>query len=562
MTPRRHNATGLDSLPPELILRILDRAERPTQVSLACTSKYIAGCCHREFSRLRAAYKKYGVSSDLDPSTVPHLIRSALGYADPIDAWSVRSFELWGTRNSWDEWRPFNLQASTPYTVQDGEPLQWSFYEGEMESLVGIFKDEMTEEEQRSAEDELRQGKDGFLKAMLLALLPRLVDVKVVCGASNKSLSWLSNSIQWGKRGATWPPGFAGIRNLAVGVLSGTWRDEVREWLSCYTLMSMLQLPQLRSLQFRGLDVGDDDEDVNGGNNPDRHLLTDDMFKSLPIERLILDDVYYLGHDFIDDLLWAPTALEAFALRGGSSQYHDVVDHFDQIPEALSKFQSASLERFILYNAHQVHGYRCHAYLPSELEPCKNLRHVCVLAEDVEQEAIFTEKMQLGEEKLSGVLGGMFADSLEVLVVSRERNRHDRCRTDLMDTAIAGMVEEECYKGLQAVFLDQLEMTVPPEKERERILFPKAMRAGEQMGVDVYTMMNRREKMHKLDFLVPLGKYDLMTGPHGRKGKEGLELNLRTGEWGPGCNACGKCDDCLKVYPAELWDTTHPNTDY
>lgn len=558
MTPPQHHTPGLASLPPELILRILDLADPLTQVSLACTSKYIAGCCHRQFLRLRAAYQKYGVSSDIDPATVPHLIRSALGYADPIDAWSVRSFELWGRRNSWDDWRPFKLPPSWHYTVQDGEPLRWSFLDGETEALVGVFKDQMSEEEQRSAENELRQGKDGFLKAMLLALLPRLLDVKIVSGACNKSLSWLSNSIQWGKRRATWPPGFAGIRDLAVGVLSGTWRDSASNSLSCYTLMSILQLPRLRTLQLRGLDVVDEEEE-DSGNNTDRHLLTDDMFKSLSIERLILDDVHDLGHDFIDDLLWAPTALEGFALRGSSSQYQDTLDNFDQITTALAKFQSASIERFMLYNAHQVHGYRCSAYLPDELEPCKMLRHVCVLAEDVDQQALFAEKMQLGQEKLSTELEGMFADSLEVLVVARDRERSGLCRTDFMDTAIAGMVEKGCYKGLQAVFLDQLEMTVPPETES--ILFPKAMRAGEEKGVDVYTRTNRREKVHKPDLLVPLGKYDLMTGPFGREGKEGLELNLKTGEWSPGCNACGRCDDCLRVYPAELWDTIRPNAD-
>ena len=144
-------------------------------------------------------------------------------------------------------------------------------------------------------------------------------------------------------------------------------------------------------------------------------------------------------------------------------------------------------------------------------------------------------------------------------MVAGETYRYDLCRTDLMDTAIAGIVEKECYKGLQAVFIDQLEMTVPCEGGR--ILFPKAIRIGEEKGVDIYTRTNRREKVYKPNLLVPLGKYDLMTGLFGREGKEGLELNLGTGEWGPGCNACGRCDDCLKVYPAKLWDTIRPNID-
>lgn len=555
MTPAQRSRTGLASLPPELILRIIDLADPPSQVSLACTSKYIAGCCHSRFLRLRAAHKKYGVSSDLDPSTVPHLIRSALGYADPIDAWSVRSFELWGTRSSWDEWRPFNLEASTPYTVQDGEPLQWSFLEGETEALVGVFKDQMTGEEQRSAEDELREGKDGFLKAVLLALLPWLVDVKIVSGASDRSLSWLSKSFRWGRQRATWPPGFASILDVAVGVSSGTWRDEMNESLSAYTFVSVLQLPHIRSLQFRGLNTGDDDEGDVAEDDTVWHTATEDLPDSLPLERLILDDMHQRNSYFWDHFICEPAALEAVAFRG-SRNYQDY--EFDGLTEALSKWQSASLKRFMLYNAHNVRGYRCSAYHPDELEPCTSLRHVCIPVEDIEQEAEWSPEAQFGQEKISAVVERIFADPLEVLVVSKARDNPGR--PEVMDTAIARMIEEEWYKGLQAVFLDQLEMTESPE--REKILFQKAMRAGEKMGVDVYTKTNRRKKVHELDLLVPLGKYDLLTGPYGRKGKEGLKLDLKTGEWGPsGCNACGRCDDCLKVYVAELWDTIRPNPD-
>lgn len=575
MTPTQHRSTGLTSLPTELVLRVTDFIEPPSQVSLACASRYLASCCHRLFSRRRAAHEKYGVSSDLDPSTVPHLLRSALGFADPIDAWSVRSFELWGTRDSWNDWRPFNLRAGVPYTVQDGEPLRWSFLREETEAMVDVFKEEMTEEEQKSARDELHEGKDGFLKAVLLTLLPRLVDVKIVSGASDESLSWLANTIQWGKRRATWPPGFASIRDLAVGVSSGTWKDETRESLSAYTLVSVLQLPQLRSLHYSGLAVDedeyDDDYESDGVEPVTRHSTTHALIDvclepdSLPLERLVLDDVAYLTHEFRDALLEAPLALEAFSLRGNSDEgVSSRLEDTDSFATTLAKSQAASLRRFMLYNVRNLNGYRSAAYYPDELKPCVDLRQICVVASDVELCAMSNKCDVPGPKELFDTLAESFPDSLEALVLAGdELGAYVKCHgfyTEAMDGAVAKVLgEESCLPALKAVFLEQIETREEPE--RERIFFQETMRAGAEKGVDVYTRTSRRDKVHEIEFLAPLGKYDLLTGPYGRKGKEGLALDLRTGEWGPaGCKACGKCDDCLKVYVPELWDTIRPDT--
>lgn len=567
MTSAQDTRTGLSSLAPELILRIAALAEPRSQVALACAARYFSDCCDHQFRRHRAAHGKYRVSSDLDPSTVPHLVRSALGHADPLDAWHVRSFELWGTRESWDEWRPFNVEASTPSsTLQDGEPLPWSFLGGETEELTGLFT-EMPEEHRASAQDELRDGKDGFLKAALLALLPRLVEVRIVSGASEASLSWLANAVQWGKRGASWPPGFAGVRDLAVGMLSGTWRDEHRERLSAFTLASVLQLPRLESLCFSGLEVledeGDDDEVVNWGHDLAQVTQSMPPAGSLPLRRLVLDNVDNVEDDFRSALLAAPRALEAFSvrpIRNPVGADERTLGDTDLFASDLAKFQSKSVRRLMFYHPERLQGYRCNAFYPEELDPCRGLRQVCLCVEDIELQTLSTSKDCPGRDDFTRLFLKIFPKTLEVLVLHGDTGVHvegEESHAEILDEAVAQLIRRGRLPSLKAVFLEQVETS--GSEERRHILFEKSMAEGHKRGVDVYTRTNRAERRHDLELLAPLGRYDLLSGPHGRKGKEGLVLDVHTGEWAPpGCSACGRCEPCLEVYAPELWDTIRP----
>lgn len=68
-----------------------------------------------------------------------------------------------------------------------------------------VFR-EMSDAQRASARHKLRDGADGFLKVSLVALLPRLVNVKIVSAPSEEALSWLANALQWGRQGPSWTP--------------------------------------------------------------------------------------------------------------------------------------------------------------------------------------------------------------------------------------------------------------------------------------------------------------------------------------------------------------------
>ena len=81
----------LTNLATELVHRIIDFIPPASHIDFACSCKHLNACSADVFKRHRDAQLKYGVASDIDPATIPTLLRSAFGYGDPILAWHVRS---------------------------------------------------------------------------------------------------------------------------------------------------------------------------------------------------------------------------------------------------------------------------------------------------------------------------------------------------------------------------------------------------------------------------------------------------------------------------------------
>lgn len=545
----------LTSLPPELILHILNFTDPPSQFSLACASRRLAACCDRQLRRHQAVHARYGVSSDLDPATVPHLLRSALGHADPIDAWHVRSFELWARARVVAEWRPFDLEAKSDSGLKrGGEPLRWEFRKGEVEGLLGVFGEEMGDGVRAFAEEGLRAGADWFLKAVMLALLPRLVDVKVV--------AWLAHVMRWSSEHT--PPMFASVRSVAVGVASGTWRDSLRGPMYAQPLASILHLPQLESLYFSDLEVGEEDfveQDIAyadghallmGGHSfagPYDYLsdyLPDP--ESAPLRRLTLDRVGDVEGDFRDALLATPRALEALSLRADWTLYDT-----DAWGEEAGNLQAGSLRRLMLYNPDDMRGYPCSAWRPDLLARCvPDLRQTCVAVSDVE--------MQGMDKGFAAMLRAAFPRGVEAMVLFGLTGLHAKGQefpTQFLDDELAGVIRDKAslYPELRAVFLELVEEMTFRKKPGERACFPGVMEAGREMGVEVFTRTSGRGRARwGPEFLAPLGRYDLRTAPHWREGREGMVLDFGTGEWVEDCGCCGRCESCLKVYTAEVWD--------
>ncbi|KAL2106790.1 hypothetical protein VUR80DRAFT_6207 [Thermomyces stellatus] len=151
-------STGLTSLSPELILRVIDHSDSQSRCRWPAP---------RNTSPTAAAASSTAIRLPTG-STASHptwILRSVLGYEDPFEPW------------------------------HDGKLLQCPFLEEEVERLLGVFGKEMDDKLRGPAEEGLRAGKDWFLKAVLLALLPRLVYIKVAAGINRKALAWLAHSM-------------------------------------------------------------------------------------------------------------------------------------------------------------------------------------------------------------------------------------------------------------------------------------------------------------------------------------------------------------------------------
>ena len=87
MDVTRHSP--LLKLSTEIIQEIIDYVDFASHFDFACTCKRIFSCSLNVLQRHRDAHIKYCIISDLDPLTVPTLLRSAFGLDDPLPAWCV-----------------------------------------------------------------------------------------------------------------------------------------------------------------------------------------------------------------------------------------------------------------------------------------------------------------------------------------------------------------------------------------------------------------------------------------------------------------------------------------
>ncbi|KAF9697845.1 hypothetical protein EKO04_004173 [Ascochyta lentis] len=185
----------------EVLCLIIDQLPFSSHFDFACTCKRLAVASQYVLRRHQEAYAKFLVASDLDRTTVPLLLESAFG-TDKISAWHVRSFEVWRDRTSSDEWETYSLYTPVNFGLDEivsdlnimglqqllgkvGRHLDWH----EEYSYEGINREK--------AFAQLERGCDGLLKALLVAKLPRLRDLKLVTRSqvTGSTLSWLKTLI-------------------------------------------------------------------------------------------------------------------------------------------------------------------------------------------------------------------------------------------------------------------------------------------------------------------------------------------------------------------------------
>ena len=554
----------LTSLATELILQIIEYIPCASHLDFACTSQHFLACSSDVLARHETAFLKYKVTSDLDPITVPSLLRSAFGYSDPIPAWHVRSLEIWN-----DGYTPVRGQtpASKTNTNTEGSivPRTWDSHYGPVEEYVQqVNCCDDTGDLCESVRDQIYEGFPGFLTATLIANCPRLIDVKFVktsrdyVGDSKACLFWLRVLMKGTISQATvCKPGFSSLTHVAVGVESTQANTMASPYIepsaNIDLLIQLLRLPCIESIYIKDF-VSQQDDEMDDYS----HLLPENCSS---IKHLFFDNCDTLGQTFCIALLEAPKELISVAFRAGEGDLHDV----DSIVSGLGGTGERTIESLMFYGYQrgQTHGYRCSAYRPEELNEFDVLKNICINFRDVELDAVYT----LDGDKLDYETDGAYLErffvnafppTMETLTFWGEAGDvfvawEPSIRTGVED-ALIWLINssEHIYPDLKAIYLEAVERSRDGPKKKT-LWFQRLVEVARKRGIDVYTLTNRGEKRHEISFPEGLDSYDLVTGPDYPRPSDWM-FDVYTGRRvPPGCGKCGECENCLAQYTKELW---------
>ncbi|KAM0327147.1 hypothetical protein ACHAQA_006278 [Verticillium albo-atrum] len=551
MASDAHRSATLTTLAPELIRRIIHFTEPTSHLDLACVCKALAHQCHYILQRHQNAHAKYAVTSDLHPATVPTLLRSALGFGDPFLAWHVRTFEVWGTRDSWKEWVPFTPEADTLIPAH-GEPQPWTFTREEADAMAAQLNTLLGPGMARLAAEELEKGCDSAIKMLLLLLCPRLTNLKFVerpaIPRQDTVLTWLDRALEVLTPSVPSTPGLNSVQSLAVNVYMGLPFDyyEAIPTICPLSLFArLLLLPSLTSIYVTGLwDPSEGELDVSD-------ILT---AGSSSVEHIYLDSTQDVNSDAMECIAAAPRALVSLGIRGlppAGEPWHDV----DQLIRATAENQTTSLQSLMLYRVAGLHGYRNRIYFPDDINGLYRadgvLRQIGAHWEDVE---LYSDEDN-PEKTFVETIKTMWPDTVETIVLFGDDPTETAVR--LLEEGLIQLIREETLPGLKAVYLDGLEHDSSTPRA-ERVWFEKVVEVGREAGVDVHTVTNRHRMEHNVEFPIMMDKFDLETAPwyiRDRKSDDKWEADIYDGSWRPrGCQYCGKCANCFTMYTEDVWN--------
>lgn len=552
------NQPSLLRLSTELLFNIIDYVHPSSHLSLALTCSKLHRHSQPILDRHRAAHS---IVSDLQPESVLELLRGAESCS--VELWHVRELELWGNRSSSEEWRAWDVGMTGTVQLADAEPIESNL---EREEIMGFFSMskqwwDIPEAEFDAARNELETGGDGFLKMLMIASCPRLHSIRFAKEKEDymhKSLHWMAKAVRWSMDSGRWPPGFQSLRNIAIGVWTGvlTPPEVQQEWeLGFVDFAAVLNLPAIHSVYIRDLYPQWEEEGNDDPASVEENYRLDP--RSSTIQHIYIDRGQGL-QIFYDPFLSVGKDLQSMTLRGLEDWTQ--CDDTDAIPESLSRNYPDTFRKMTFYRPTGLHGYRCGVYMPDQIrEPFPGMRQLSVGISDIDLFAMAEiDSKPTVEAYVDYWCNGFLPKNLEVIMIWGEPGNgndwlelDDDVMMDYTDAAIAAVIRAGTYKDLKVIYLDDIERQT--ETQRPRVCFQKSIAAGREMGVHVYTLTNREDGGYWREFPVAADKFDLKTGPFGER-PASWRINRREGVWeDPGCEGCGECEECLRVYPEHVW---------
>ncbi|VUC29067.1 unnamed protein product [Clonostachys rosea] len=596
----------LAKLPTELILDIYDELEPSSHFALATMCKPIYARSKPILEIHRNAHRDNRVISDCSLELLVRVYRSAQASVGPkaIEAWHVRKFEIWGSRETWDEWKSWEIDADGSISLAAHEdPLPSPFSPQEVADHIKerklMFHPTHDHELIASA---FEDGEDGYFKAMIICMLPRLNDLVFVSRHvpdEMLTLSWLTQMIEWSLHGPVsrfpWPPGFKSLRKVSVGV-SISDRTENEAMSASLSLCTLLRLPFIEEIYYRNLSSGDPLESDGGWLLP----LETSNVKTLVLDRIREDNPNLRGA-----LVHTSIGLDTMIIRAKSGEPLDFVNFFSE--ELNSSASQRSLRQFLLYQPDYMFGDRCRNYEPSDLSSLRNIRMIQLCVEDILLDCFcslndisrddagmddyFTEELFDGgsdesvlpdtpplsdmpemdwettddnsadgaikHDDVVNHITKCLPPTLEVLLLwgledEAWYSRGNYEVNEALDDAMVALINSRSFPNLRAIYLEQVEKQTPIP--RTKISFQKTMAAAKERGVYVRTLSNQHEPIPELGFPKIPDKYDLETGPFPARDPTWI-FDPFTGSWtAPGCGGCGSCETCLRYYTKEAWE--------
>lgn len=544
----------------ELFAAILEVADSPLDmVNLACTCKGLAHLTDAALRRHRDAYAKFRYTSDRNPHTIITLVRRLVLRRDSLVARHFRSFDVWGARLSWSEWRHFDVDEHGVKLASEEAHVD-RLTPREVEQVLETAKTLFDKSELIAAREEVETGGDGFLKMLIIASAPRLESLKFIRRNDllHKSCqAWLFKLIRsqlttgrwkW-LPGVEWPPGLRSLRELAVGVDAGVLDSNIDvvdenlipDWEGPGEISAMMRLPSLTSLYYHTAAIPQEDDPDSDDNNSDsgsgsgqqtvrRALAPETPEKSSNVSQIYLDGVRRGSRndspvsDFYTNLLAMPRALRSCSVRMADDECDPA-----NILFALSDFQQETLQKMMFYNPGSIVGYRCSAYRPEDV-PKAPLTMWWQTAEDVGLQALYDreEGQATREDVVKAFLRYMDREHAEVIILDGPLEGaffDDKTMAwSYYEDALLALIRSAGKRNLKALFIDFPHVPDSDGGLESPDGFAKVVRLAGELGVDLYGSKHLKAKRrHVLDFPRAPSKWDLVTGPYfGKRIEQGF----------------------------------------
>ncbi|KAM0366047.1 hypothetical protein ACHAPY_004293 [Fusarium culmorum] len=404
-------------------------------------------------------------------------------------------------------------------------------------------------------QEDLESGSDAYLKLLLIASCPRLHSVRFVrrLGDTYSSLSFIERAIRWSlSRYSKWAPGFKSLQNVAVGVSNGSLHhNDDCESAHGSVLAALLNLPHLKNLYF--YKPFQNFEEEYQDDYPEFHETYNFPTGTSSVESIFLDSPGDLFSEFYDALTSAAKELDTLAFRAESS-YARNGSEVNSLVEALSR-KNPQLKRLIVYNGRGFYDGGCLSYSPSVIKCFEAIKHFSIAAYDIEDEGYDRAYGRDPDIVRSEWFHQAFPPNIEAIHIwgNSDYDGYETAESEPLDLLLSQIIESGAYKDLKVIYVENVERWDRPSVQTT-LTFQKTVAAGRKAGVNVCTLTNKDDGGYRKNFPAKPDRFDFKTGPCGGERPADWRLNLYTGEWGPDCMGCGECEECLAVYPAELWN--------